>query len=99
MKDEDLLSIVQELPLYVQLTLYRSIRVSPTASIVSPHEGFLSIFSHQSSRNLSPETTPANVSNPREQNIKYYIGFKRAFYLVDTHGIQSVHGVPLQPRG
>ena len=61
MKDDDLLSIVQELPLYVQLTLYRNVRASsPTASLASPHE-VLSIFSHPSSRNLSPETIPTNV--------------------------------------
>ena len=60
MKDEDLLSIVQELPLYVQLTLYRQIRASsPTGSLISPNED---IFSQPSSRNLSPETTPINVS-------------------------------------
>ncbi len=58
MKDEDLLSIVQELPLYVQLTLYRANRVvtSPTLSLVSPNEGN-STFTPPSTRNVSPDTT------------------------------------------
>ncbi len=65
MKDEDLLSIVQELPLYVQLTLYRTNRVvtSPTLSLMSPNEGN-SIFTPPSTRNVSPDTT-AIINNVR----------------------------------
>lgn len=60
MKNEDLLSIVQELPLYVQFTLYRKNLCSPTLSIVSPYDAN-STLSQTSLRNLSHETLNINV--------------------------------------
>ena len=60
MKNEDLLSIVQELPLYVQFTLYRKNQYSPTLSLVSPNDAN-STLSQTSLRNLSPDTSNLNV--------------------------------------